>query len=119
MVARQKGVDALTIQVADLKEQVASLAKAVERLAEKQDISARPNWAAIAVAVSVVGLVGAILYWPIREQFGDIKIAAARTEAIAQENNAKIQKLEEQARNLDRRYDAVSNRLAEFIRTKK
>jgi hypothetical protein len=54
-----------------------ALGKQISTIAAKQDSSARPNWQMWSVAVAVLGLIGAVLYWPINRDTSRLDIAVA------------------------------------------
>lgn len=101
------------------KGEVAALVESIASLSSKLEAARAPNWQALGVVVTVLALIGGILYWPIREQTNDLKMLMLRSEAQTQDNRVAIAAQQEQLRNLAARYDAVSSRLAEFIRTGK
>lgn len=47
----------------------------IDGLANQQMASGKPNWTAIGVAVSMLGLLGLFAYWPINTATGDLKTA--------------------------------------------
>lgn len=101
------------------KDEITNLASSIAGLTSKYDAARAPNWQALGVAVTVLSLIGGILYLPIREATQDLKSAALRAEIQTQDNRVQIATILEQNRGLERRYDAISTRLAELIRTGK
>lgn len=101
------------------KADLQSLVTSINALSVEQKNIRQPNWQALGVAVTVLTIIGAILYWPIRETTADLKLLAGRVGEVVVAEQVKVGVLQEQNRNLDRRLDAISSRLAEFIRTGK
>lgn len=101
------------------KDEISNLAAAIAGLTSKYDAARAPNWQALGVAITVLSLIGGILYLPIREATQDLKATTLRQELQTQDNRVALGKIEEQVKFLERRYDAISSRLAEFIRAGK
>jgi hypothetical protein len=101
------------------KDDFAGIVSSINALSTKQETVSRPNWQAMSVAVTVLVLIGGILYWPLKETSTDAK------EALRQYNNSMIDErikvgiLQNSHDNLSKRLDMISTRLAELIRTGK
>jgi hypothetical protein len=103
----------------DLRDSHSALNIKLEALTSKLDATRTPNWQMWGVMVTCMIALGALAYWPVREATTDLKGLGLRLGEIVLEDRVKIGVLEERSHNLDRRLDAISNRLAELIRTGK
>lgn len=101
------------------KDDFASILASINTLSTKQESTAKPNWQAMSVVVTVLVVIGGILYWPLREMSTDQKELSRQMSSTMTEERVKVGVLQANYANLDRRLDAISNRLAELIRTGK
>lgn len=101
------------------KDDLASLSNLINSLSQKYDAARSPNWQAMGVAVSVLVVIGGMAYLPVSMATNDLKSATLRLEVILQDNRVAVAQLQEKSQNLQMRYDAISARLAELIRTGK
>lgn len=101
------------------KDDFAGIISTLNALSTKQESVSRPNWQALSVAVTVLALIGGILYWPLRETSADMKDVMRQYSNMQIEERVKVGVLQANYANIDRRLDLISNRLAELIRTGK
>lgn len=101
------------------KDDFAGIVTSIGALSQKQETISRPNWQAMSVMVTVLVLIGGILYWPLRETSADMKDVMKQYGNVSVEERVKIGILQNSHDNLNKRLDMISSRLAELIRTGK
>lgn len=101
------------------KDDFATVISSINALSQKQESVSRPNWQALSVAVTVLALIGGILYWPLRETSSDMKAVMSQYSNVLVEERVKVGILQNSQDNITKRLDMISTRLAELIRTGK
>lgn len=101
------------------KDDFAGIVASITALSQRQESVSRPNWQAMSVMVTVLALIGGILYWPLRETSSDMKDVMKQYSSVMVDERVKIGILQNSHDNLVKRLDMLSTRLAELIRTGK